>query len=75
MAEKEEAETLDVRDVPTTEPGRLGKIDKLIVYQVGPFRRYSVRIPEEDLTKEKLKEAVRADWAERKRWIGIKITL
>jgi len=66
---------LDVRDVPSTEPGRIGKIDVLVTYQLDPTHIYMVRIPKEEFTDEKVKEVIKKDVEEKKRWVGKELTL
>jgi len=61
---------LDVRDVPSVEPGRIGKIDVLITYQVDPTHIYMVRLPKEEFTDEKVKEAIKKDLEEKRKWVG-----
>lgn len=60
----------DVRSVPSAEPQRVGKYDKLVMYELDPMRRYIVKIPEEDFTEEKMLEAVKADMADRAQYTG-----
>jgi len=77
MAEekKVEAEILDVRKVPSTDPGRLGKFDILVTYRIGPAQVYMIRVAEEEFTEEQVTEAIKKDIEEKKRWIGRKITI
>jgi len=72
---KEEVTIIDVRDIPSTEPGRIGKIDVLVTYQIDPAHIYMIRIPKEEFTEERLTEAIRKDVAEKRKWIGRKIPL
>jgi len=60
----------DVRRVPSAEPARVGKFDKLVMYELDPMRRYIVSLPEEDFTEDKMLEAVKADMAERAQYTG-----
>ena len=60
----------DVRAVPSAEPDRVGKMDKLVMYELDPMRRYIVKIPEEDFTEEKMLEAIKADMADRAQYTG-----
>jgi len=61
---------LDVRVVPSVEPGRIGKIDVLITYQVDPTHIYMVRLPKEEFTDEKVREAIKKDLEEKRKWVG-----
>jgi len=72
---KEEVTILDVRDIPSTEPGRIGKIDVLVTYQIDPAHVYMIRIPKEEFTEERLTEEIKRDVAEKRRWIGKKIAI
>lgn len=60
----------DVRRVPSAEPARVGKWDKLVMYELDPMRRYIVSLPEEDFTEEKMIQAVKADMADRAQYTG-----
>ena len=60
----------DVREVPSAEPTRMGKYDQLVMYELDPMRRYIVRIPSEEFTEERMKEAVKADMAKRAEFTG-----
>jgi len=66
---------LDVRDVPSTEPGRIGKIDVLVTYQLDPTHIYMVRVPKEEFTDERVREVIRRDVEEKRRWVGKELTL
>lgn len=61
---------LDVRDLPSPDPERLGKWDKLVVYELDPTHRYTIRVPAESFTEEALVAAVKADLEERSQWIN-----
>lgn len=61
---------VNVVDVPSPEPGRAGKMDKLITYEKDPLHRYMIRIPEEEATEERIVSAIQTDWAKRRAWIG-----
>jgi len=73
--EKIKVKILDIRDVPSTEPDRLGKLDRLVTYQVGPGQVYMIRIPLEEFSEERLKEEIKKDLEERKRWVGKEIEI
>lgn len=70
-----EATILDVRDLPATAPDRLGKTDRLVLYQVGGAQRYAVRVPAETFSDDALRAAIKADIAHRGQLIGRKLTL
>jgi len=71
----QKVKVLDVRDVPSTEPGRIGKIDVLVTYQLDPTHIYMVRIPKEEFTDEKVREVIRRDVEEKRKWVGKELTL
>jgi hypothetical protein len=66
---------LDVREFPSTEPTRVGKFDKIVTYQIDPFRTYLITLPKETFSEEKVKEAIRKDMAEREKWIGKELSM
>lgn len=65
---------LDKREIPSADPGRVGKFDSMITYQIDTFRTYLITVPAEELTPEAedevIRAAIRADMAERERWAG-----
>jgi len=67
---------IDTRDLPATDPGRLGKMDVIVTYQLDAFRTYLVTLPKETFSEERLKEAIKKDMTEREKWVGkeLKIT-
>lgn len=60
----------DVRRVPSGEPDRLGKFDKLVMYELDPIHRYILRVPEEEFSEERMIRAVKEDIAERAQYTG-----
>jgi len=72
---KEEVTIVDVRDIPSTMPGRIGKVDVLITYQLNAAHVYMIRVPKEEFTEERVVEEIRKDIAEKRKWIGRKIPL
>lgn len=70
-----EAKILDLRRVPSTLDGRVGKTDAIIFYQVEGGRVYMVRVPEEGLTESGALAAVKKDAEERAKFIGKSVTL
>ena len=65
---------LDKREIPSPEPGRVGKLDAYITYQVDPFRTYFVTIPNETLglpdEDAVITAAIKLDLSERERFAG-----
>lgn len=60
----------DIRRVPSAEPERAGKYDKLVMYELDPMRRYIVKVPEEEFSDERMKRAVQEDMADRAKYTG-----
>jgi len=59
-----EIRILDTRRLLATDPARAGKSDRLVFYSAdgGPVR--TLRLPDEGLTEDRIKAAVKADLAE-----------
>ena len=60
----------DIRRVPSGSPERLGKYDKLVMYETGPMDRHIINIPEEEFSEEAMIRAIKEDIAERGQWAG-----
>lgn len=65
-----EFKVLDVRSLPSPDPQRMGKWDKIVVYELSPEHRYSVIMPAETFSDDTLRTAVKADMQERAQWLG-----
>jgi hypothetical protein len=61
---------IDMRQLPSPDPQRIGKVDCIVIYEHGAGLRSSVRLPAEDLSDERIKAAVQADLKERSKWLG-----
>ena len=61
---------IDVRDLPAADPARMGKWDKIVVYEIDPEHRYSVAVPKETFSDDTLRAAVKADMEGRTKWVG-----
>lgn len=68
--ETTEFKVIDVRDLPSADPARMGKWDKIIVYEIDPEHRYSVAVPAETFSEDTLRAAVKADMQGRTKWVG-----
>jgi len=66
---------LDVREIPSGDPERVGLLDMLVTYQLDAFRTYVTTIPKEEFTEDKLREKIRAELAEKEAWVGKEITV
>ena len=62
------AKIIDIRDIPSPDPGRVGKMDSMIVYQLDAFRTYTTIMPKEDMTDDRVLERIKAEEAERTAW-------
>jgi len=65
----------DVRRVPSAEPDRIGKYDQLVMYELDPMRRYIIRVPEEEFSEDRMKQAVKEDIAQREQYTGKEYTI
>lgn len=70
-----QATVISVLDVPSTDPTRVGKMDALITYRIDPLHSFTIRIPAENLTPDKIDAAVRSDYAVRKQYINRVVNL
>ena len=75
MPPKPAAKIIDIRDVPSTDPVRVGKLDTVITYQVDAFRTYSMIMPKEEATTEAIRAKIKAEMAERMKIIGTEVEL
>jgi len=71
---------IDRTRIPSPDPGRLGKYDEIITYQDEQLRTYVLTIPAEELegkTEEEqldiITSRIKAQIAERRRWVGREI--
>jgi len=67
---KEQVVILDVRDVPSTDPARIGRLDVMVTYRVDPAHIYMITIPKEKFDEKTLKATIRKDLEEKRKWIG-----
>jgi len=68
--------------IPSPDPARVGKFDEIITYQDQALRTYMVTIPAEELegkTEEEQEQIIakyiKAQVAERQRWVGREIAI
>jgi len=71
----QEITIIDVREIPSTDPARVGKLDMIVTYQVDPMHTYITIMSKETFTAETLKKQIAAEMAERAEWIGKKVTI
>jgi hypothetical protein len=70
-----EIEILDVVEIFSPQPGRIGKKDVMVTYTVGGVRRYVVTLPAEDASEAKIVEHIKKVEAERQKVVGKKFTI
>lgn len=75
MAEKQTVSVVSMLDVPAQEANRLGKMDVLVTYRVDPLHSFTIRIPAEGMTPDKLDAAIRTDYNVRKALINRTVTV
>jgi predicted Abi (CAAX) family protease len=56
--------------VPSPNPQRIGKWDRMVWYETTPGQRYIVLVPDESFTEAALRAAVGADLKERGLWLN-----
>jgi hypothetical protein len=70
-----DAEILDIRDVPSGQLGRVGHIDKMLVYKIGSEPARMVTYPSEEHSDDRIKRAIKEDQANMKTIVGKKFSL
>ncbi len=75
MSEKQTVQIISMLDVPAQTPERLGKMDMLLTYRVDPLHSFTIRIPAETSTPDKIDAAIRSDYAVRKPLINRNVTV
>lgn len=66
---------LDTRRVPSADPTRVGKLDWLVTYQLDAYRTFMVMIPQDQLSEDIIREAVKKDLEAVMAWAGKELTL
>lgn len=75
MAEPAKATIVAVSDLFSPDARRIGKLDRLVQYEVSPGQRFTVRVPAETFTDDTVRAAIKADLAERNLWQGKSLSL
>jgi len=65
----------DIRYVPTLDPNRIGEIDTIVTYEIGPMQVYTVTIPGKVEDLETIKKYIREAEKKRRRFLGAKIRI
>lgn len=73
MADK--CKVLSMQRLPSADPQRLGKYDRLFVVEVAAGNTLVVRVPDEGFDEAKLQAAIRAELQERGKWVGRELEL
>ena len=60
-----QAKILDYRKIPSSDPKRMGKYDRMFVVEPEAGVRLVIKVPDEDFTDAKLVDAIRAELVER----------
>jgi hypothetical protein len=71
----QEVKIEDVRLMPTTDPGRVGKKDTVITYRIGQGRPRTVTLPNEKPRATDVQTAIRAQESTASAMIGSSFTL
>lgn len=61
---------LDMREIPSGDPKRIGKMDRVISYQVDGITTDIIVLPAETFTEEILKTQIKLKSAEKAKWVG-----
>lgn len=61
---------LDIHTLPSPDPARMGKYDRIVAYQMGDGRRYTLRLPDESFSEAALVAAVKAAEKDRGQWLN-----
>jgi len=66
---------VDIREIPSADPARVGKLDMIVTYQTDKLNTYITVIPKEEFTEAALIEKIRAEMKERETWIGKELVI
>lgn len=61
---------LDLREIPSADPKRIGKMDKVVSYQIDGKTTDLIVLPAETFTEDRLKAEIKAKSEERAKWVG-----
>jgi len=73
--EKPKVKVVSTIEAPSNNAARVGKMDYYVTYEIDPLHRYTLILPAETLTPDKLDVAVRQDYAKRKDYINREVTV
>lgn len=66
---------ISMQRLPSADPQRLGKYDRLFAVEVAPGNSLIVRVPDEGFDESKLAAAIKVELQERGKWVGRELTL
>jgi hypothetical protein len=70
-----EVKVIDVRRVPSVNPQRIGKFDRLVTFTPGPGQTHLIILADETFSEATLKEAMRKELETTGQFVGKTITL
>lgn len=74
-AKEQEVEIIEAVEIPSMEPGRVGKKDTWITYTVDQVKTYQLIIPSEEAKEAEIEKRIREAEKERAKLIGRKFTI
>jgi hypothetical protein len=66
---------LDFHDMPSPDAQRLGKTDRLVLYEMADKIRRAVRLPAESADDQTVARAIRADIEKHAKWAGRRLSV
>lgn len=70
-----EVKILDTRKIPSADPGRVGKSDYVVTYQVDGLRTHYVVLPQEAPSDAQIQSAIKAEEKARAGLVGRSFTI
>ena len=62
-------------DIPSRSPERVGKIDMLVTYRIGPYQSGMVTLPKETATEKTIQDAIKEDVKKKAKFVGMQFTV
>jgi hypothetical protein len=72
---KTDVTILEVQEIASPEPQRLGKRDLMVIYQSADNTRHAVRLPAESADDATIARTIRADLDRRGKWAGRRLSV
>ena len=73
--EKQKVRIIHMTDMPSGDPGRVGRLDRYVTYQLDAMRTFILAIPKETFREEDLPRLIKEDLAEKEKLIGKELDL